>query len=397
MTASTSTSPSTMLAVSMARMVLRPMVPRLAISPSSLTIAPTSPAIAPTLATTPCCPLHTSEALERARQSTRIKKRKQNMANKKKKEERLRKNPPPIPKKVQLMLVAKGLGREPRPWRRPDTRPFPSDDVWAERGARGTPWHTHPRFPVGEAVAMLREHCHPTMLNLPDALVWAKLEFNLQASKKEKYVDGFSAMVPVAHPFERGVAVKSVLVFCLRPEGAQAAEAAGATRVGGLELVEDIVKGKVDVADIDHFLADEGLEKELKPLLGVLREKMPKKGAAGTVGTDLGAMVRTFMHGMEVAVVKPKQTLGYAEDPSYGYCELQVGRLGMEGEQIEGNLVAALEALRSKAPSRKTGGWVTRCQFYVEGPLKSKFDVCHPLVDDARYQQHLALLAKAQA
>ena len=259
-----------MLAISMARMVLRPMVPRLAISPTSLGISPASLAINPTLSTTPCCSLHTSEALERARQSTRIKKRKVNMANKKKKEERLRKNPPPIPKKVQLMLVAKGLGKEPRPWRRADTRPFPSDDVWAEQGAAGTPGHTHPRFPVGEAVAMLREHCHPTMLNLPDALVWAKLEFNLQASKKEKYVDGFSAMVPVAHPFERGVAVKSVLVFCLRPEGAQAAEAAGATRVGGLELVEDIVKGKVDVADIDHFLADEGLEKELKPLLGGL-------------------------------------------------------------------------------------------------------------------------------
>jgi hypothetical protein len=31
--------------------------------------------------------------------------------NKKKKEERLRKNPPPLPKKIQLMLIAKGLGR----------------------------------------------------------------------------------------------------------------------------------------------------------------------------------------------------------------------------------------------------------------------------------------------
>ena len=96
----------------------------------------------------PMCGLHTSEVVERARQSTRIRKKKINDANKKKKEERLRKNPPPIPKKVglvagaffhrigpqvQLMLISKGLGKDPRPWRRPDNKPFPVDDVWAER------------------------------------------------------------------------------------------------------------------------------------------------------------------------------------------------------------------------------------------------------------------------
>ena len=42
----------------------------------------------------------------------------------------------------------------------------------------------------------------------------------------------------------------------------------GATRVGGLELVEDIAKGKVDVAEIDHFIAHEDMMTELKPLLG---------------------------------------------------------------------------------------------------------------------------------
>ena len=31
------------------------------------------------------------------------------------------------------MLISKGLGKEPRPWRKPDNKPFPVDDVWAER------------------------------------------------------------------------------------------------------------------------------------------------------------------------------------------------------------------------------------------------------------------------
>jgi large subunit ribosomal protein L1 len=257
-----------MLSAGLARLALRCPLPRLA--PST--------ALAATI--------HSSAVVERARQSTRIKKRKVYETNKKKKEERLRKNPPPIPKKVQLMLIAKGLGKEPRPWRRKDAKPFPTDDVWAEGQ-----WHTWPRFPLDEAVAMLREHHHPTMLNQPDALLWAKLEFNLQASKKEKYLDGYSVMVPILHPFERGVAEKAVLVFARDPEAVRAAEAAGAARVGGLELVDDIAKGKIDVADIDHFLAHEDIElKELKPLLGVLREKMPSK-LTGTVGTDLEKMV----------------------------------------------------------------------------------------------------------
>ena len=35
-----------------------------------------------------------------------------------------------------------------------------------------------------------------------------------------------------------------------------------------MELVEDIAKGKVDVAEIDHFIAHEDMMTELKPLLG---------------------------------------------------------------------------------------------------------------------------------
>ena len=79
-----------MLCSSLTRMTLGSTVPRFTtVSRSHLNLAP-------------MCALHTSEVVERARQSTRIRKKKINDANKKKKEERLRKNPPPIPKKVIL-------------------------------------------------------------------------------------------------------------------------------------------------------------------------------------------------------------------------------------------------------------------------------------------------------
>jgi len=60
---------------------------------------------------------HTSLVLDRARQVTRARKRKITLANIKKKAERLRKNPKPMAKKVELMLKSKGLWGPPKPIR----------------------------------------------------------------------------------------------------------------------------------------------------------------------------------------------------------------------------------------------------------------------------------------
>jgi len=329
-------------------------------------------------------PLHTSDVLERARQSTRIKKRKVHLANKKKKEERLRKNPPPMPKKIQLMLKAKGLsdGNQLNSWRTSDTKPFPVDTAWSEKHQTWT------RLTVSQALECLREHCHPSMLDNPDALVWAKLEFNMANVKKDKYIDSFTKMIPIYNPYERGVADKQILVFCKKPEEIQIAEAAGAKKAGGSDLVQDILKGKADVTDYDHFLATEEMALELKPLLGILRDKFPKKNL-GNVSNDIEKLVKTFAHGMLVNVKKPGKTLGYEEDPSYASSDITVGRLKQTDEQLLGNLTTILETLRESAPKRAHGGFVTRCELYIEKGLKSKFSIIHDLVDDERYKKHI--------
>ena len=287
----------------------------------------------PTLSGMMISPLHTSCVLERARQSTRIKKRKVHMANKKKKEERLRKNPPPLPKKIKLMLKLKGLGdgQKLNVWRQVDDRDFAVDSAWSEK------FHPWRRLTVSRALEYLREHCHPSMLNMPDAMVWAKLEFNMANVKKDKYLDSFTKMIPIYHPYERGVADKHILVFCKKPEEIAAAEAAGALKAGGSDLIGDILKGKTDVSDYDHFLATEEMVVELKPLLGILRDKFPKKNL-GNVSNDIERLVKTFAHGMLVSVEKPGKTLGYEEDLTYATAEVTVGRLGQTDEQLLGNV-----------------------------------------------------------
>ena len=125
---------------------------------------------------------------------------------------------------------------------------------------------------------------------------------------------------------------------------------------------------------------------ELKPLLGILREKFPKK-VLGTVGADLGRLVKTFANGQLVQVLKPKATLGYADDPTYGYCDVQVGRLNMPDNDVLGNLTTLLETLKENEPRRAAGGFITRCDLYVEGLLEKKFTICHDFVDDFKWKE----------
>ena len=113
------------------------------------------------------------------------------------------------------------------------------------------------------------------MLNIPDAMVFAKLEFNMSTAKKDKYLDGFSKMIPIYHPYERGVAEKHILVFCRQPQEIADPEAAVAKKAGGPDLVQDILKRKTDVSEFDHFLTTEEMAHERKPSLGILRDKFP--------------------------------------------------------------------------------------------------------------------------
>jgi len=338
---------------------------------------------------------HTCSVLERARQSTRIRKRKYYMEMKKKKEERLRKNPPGIPYKVQLMLRAKGLGGKPRPWRQLDERPFPTDEVWGEM------WHTWNRINIGEALDFLREDYHPSMLNKPDGIVWAKLEFNMSTGKVDRYIEGFSKMVPLYNPFERGVAEKSIMVFAKDPDIQKLAIKAGANQAGGMEMIDEIAKGRLDVSDFDYFLAHSDIQVDLKPLVGILRDKFPKK-IEGTVGDEMEKLVKTFQNGLLVTVKKPKKTLGYEDDPSYGFCESQVGRLSMDNKLVEENIDTLLETMMEKKLA-KMKNFISRCQLYVEGGPVSvgggykKYSIVHNLVEDPKFKEHAKQKAKLQA
>jgi len=144
----------------------------------------------------------------------------------KKKAERLRKNPPPLPRIIMDRLYRDHgiVGGKPEKlrcdelptffatfplnWRifRADEseKCFPTDDVYLQ-------WlWCYPRYDFDRALHELRIHYHPSLLDRSEDLVHARVEINMKGSKQGRFLDEFTKMVPVAHPFGEFAAVKQV-------------------------------------------------------------------------------------------------------------------------------------------------------------------------------------------
>ena len=118
-----------------------------------------------------------------------------------------------------------------------------------------------------EAINNLKQLCHPSMMDEPDALVNIKVEFDMRASKKDRYIffqfshknrklctvtkylfsryiDGFTKTVAIVKPYDRGVPDRNVVCFVPNEDLRLQALQAGAVMAGGHELIMEISKGK---------------------------------------------------------------------------------------------------------------------------------------------------------
>ena len=215
--------------------------------------------------------LHTSSTLNAGRKFAREKRKKKAIKNKALKEARLAKNPPPLPYKVQLMLAAKGLGGPPRAVREKDDKEFVADDVYFMEDCAWKRWK------VSDAIYELRLNNHPSLgYSIPNGLVVAKVEFDLRGSKKDKYLDGYTKMVNIPHAYERGVPDRNVCALVPTSEMEEKALEAGAVQAGGEEFIKEITKGRIDLSEIDHFVAHEDISGSVNVLAGILRDKCPR-------------------------------------------------------------------------------------------------------------------------
>lgn len=206
-------------------------------------------------------------------------------------------------------------------------------------------------YSIAEAIQCHRETHHPTMFGCPDAPLFARIELYMQGEKKTRFVENFHRTAFIPHKYNHGEE-RTVLVFAKGQEVLTEAQKAGATMVGGPELVKDIQNGKLQLADYQYVLSHPNMLTELVVLRGLMKKKFPNP-KSGTLGTEISEMVQRYLNGIQYKAVKDE----YQQD--FGLIETCVGTLDMETQHLEDNLVHLIKDIDSVRP-RREGKFITR-------------------------------------
>lgn len=129
-------------------------------------------------------------------------------------------------------------------------------------------------------------------------------------------------------------------------DGVTEAEAAGADRVGGEDLVKDIQGGWMD---FDVLLCTPDVMGMVGRLGSILRAKMPSK-KAGTVAPDIGRVVKE---------IKTASRVEYRVEKA-GIVHAPIGKVSFTPEQLQENLLALVDALIKAKPSSAKGRYLQK-------------------------------------
>ena len=91
------------------------------------------------------------------------------------------------------------------------------------------------------------------MFDEEDTLVHVKIEFDMRASRKDRYLDGFHKMMPIIKTYDRKVPNRNVVCFVPTEELRLEVLQNGAAMAGGTELIKDIQMGRVDIVSSINF------------------------------------------------------------------------------------------------------------------------------------------------
>ncbi|KFB43342.1 AGAP001738-PA-like protein [Anopheles sinensis] len=220
------------------------------------------------------------------------------------------------------------------------------DDCWVSKYYK---WRV---YSVEEAVHCHRETHHPTVYNLPNAPLFAHVELNMQAEKATRFVDNFQRMVAVPHRFEHGEN-RNIIVFAKGQEPLKEAKDAGASLVGGMELIKEIQNGDLQLSEYPFVLAHPNILPELVVIRGLLKKNKFPNPRSGTLGVNLAEMIEKYAHGINYAATKDEQ------QKDFGSIVACIGTLQMDTKHLESNLAALLQDVNTMRPKRE-GKFVTR-------------------------------------
>ncbi|SPP82673.1 39S ribosomal protein L1, mitochondrial [Drosophila guanche] len=219
------------------------------------------------------------------------------------------------------------------------------DDVYVGR------YYRWPVYSVAEAIQCHRETHHPSMYNVPNAPLNVEIELNMQGEKATRFVDNFQRMAMIPHKFEHGEERK-IIVFTKGNDEILEAREAGASLVGGVELIKDITGGELLLSDYQFIIAHPNILPELVALRGLMKRKFPNPKSE-TLGANLAEMIVKFSSGISYSAAKDEY------QQNFGLITASVGPLDMDAQKLEENLKHLLQDVNEMRPKRE-GRFITR-------------------------------------
>lgn len=140
------------------------------------------------------------------------------------------------------------------------------------------------------------------MYNVPNAPLTVEIELNMQGEKATRFLDNFQKMAMIPHKFDHGEE-RTILVFAKGQDILTEASEAGATLVGGTEILKDIQNGDLSLNEYQYCIAHSNILPELVSLRGLMKKKFPNP-KSGTLGTNISEMVKTFVNGIQYSAIK---------------------------------------------------------------------------------------------
>lgn len=186
-------------------------------------------------------------------------------------------------------------------------------------------------YTLKEAVALCKENAKAKF----DETVELHVRLGIDTKKSDQQV---RTMVVLPH----GTGKTKRIAVLAKGEHAQAAQKAGADLVGGEDLVEDVLKGKMD---FDVLVATPDTMRDLAKAAKILgpRGLMPNP-KAGTVTFDVAQAVKELKAGR----------IEFKAD-TYGIVHVPVGKASFDAEKLFDNAKAVLDVIMKVKPSTSKG------------------------------------------
>ncbi|XP_076678660.1 mitochondrial ribosomal protein L1 [Andrena cerasifolii] len=259
-------------------------------------------------------------------------------------------------KKAKAQVKVSPLRRIVDDWKIPAT-----DNVWIVK------YHQQPIYGLKEALECHRETHHPTMYNKPDAHVKAFIELDMQREKKTKVLDKFTRLVDTPYAFQT-FEDRSILAFCKTSDGVQAAKDAGASFVGGTELIKQIQAGDFPYKEYNYVVAHTDILPDLLLIRGLLKRKFPNV-KTGNLGNHMDRLVTKFKEGIQYSAIPME------DHKQYGQIDVVFGTLNMDIKQLEENFSALIKDILVMKPKREEP-FILRAQIGSEpSPEMLKIDL----------------------